>query len=128
MVLEVAMLMVKGGLEQAFETSFRQASCLIASMPGYESHELHQCLEVPGKYLLLVRWKTLENHTVGFRDHRLIRNGSIFSITFMIRFQLLNILQKSSIGNLKRVSFMTDTSIHRFTFVLTANSRPLTAG
>ena len=62
------MLMVKGGLEQAFETSFRQASCLIASMPGYESHELHQCLEVPGKYLLLVRWKTLENHTVGFRE------------------------------------------------------------
>jgi len=34
MVLEVAMLMVKGGLEQAFEISFRQASFLIASMPG----------------------------------------------------------------------------------------------
>ena len=68
MVLEVAMLMVKSGLEQAFETSFRQASLLIASMPGYESHELHQCLEVPGKYLLLVRWKTLKDHTIGFRE------------------------------------------------------------
>ncbi|MBD2035490.1 antibiotic biosynthesis monooxygenase [Leptolyngbya sp. FACHB-321] len=68
MVLEVAMFMVKSGLEQAFETSFRQASNLISSMPGYESHELHQCLEVPGKYLLLVRWQTLEDHTVGFRE------------------------------------------------------------
>ncbi|MBD2076738.1 antibiotic biosynthesis monooxygenase [Phormidium sp. FACHB-592] len=68
MVLEVAMLMVKSGLEQAFETSFRQASTLISSMPGYESHELHQCLEVPGKYLLLVQWQTLEDHTIGFRE------------------------------------------------------------
>ncbi|MBW4473610.1 MAG: antibiotic biosynthesis monooxygenase [Stenomitos rutilans HA7619-LM2] len=68
MVLEVAMLMVKNELEQAFETSFRQASLLIASMPGYESHELHQCLEVPRKYLLLVKWNTLEDHTIGFRQ------------------------------------------------------------
>jgi len=68
MVLEVAMLMVKSGLEQAFETSFRQASLLIASMPGYDSHELHQCLEVPGKYLLLVRWKTLEDHIIVFLE------------------------------------------------------------
>ena len=68
MVLEVAMLIVKSGLEQAFETAFRQASLLIASMPGYISHELHQCLEVPGKYLLLVRWNTLEDHTIGFRE------------------------------------------------------------
>jgi heme-degrading monooxygenase HmoA len=74
MVLEVAILMVKSGLEQAFETSFRQASFLIASMPGYESHELHQCLEVPGKYLLLVRWKTLEDHTVGFRESSTYQN------------------------------------------------------
>ncbi|XHX79610.1 MAG: antibiotic biosynthesis monooxygenase family protein [Stenomitos frigidus ULC029] len=68
MVLEVAMLMVKSVLEQAFETAFRQASLLIASMPGYDSHELHHCLEVPGKYLLLVRWQTLEDHTIGFRE------------------------------------------------------------
>lgn len=68
MVLEVAMLMVKSGLEQAFEISFRQASSLILSIDGYESHELHQCLEVPGKYLLLVRWEMLEDHTIGFRE------------------------------------------------------------
>lgn len=36
-------------------------------MRGYRSHELQRCLEEKGKYLLLVRWETLEDHTLGFR-------------------------------------------------------------
>jgi heme-degrading monooxygenase HmoA len=35
-------------------------------MPGYLGHELQRCLEVDGKYLLLVRWESVEHHTVGF--------------------------------------------------------------
>jgi hypothetical protein len=31
------------------------------------SHELHRCIEIKGKYLLLVSWNNLEDHTVGFR-------------------------------------------------------------
>ncbi len=29
--------------------------------------ELHRCIEVPNRYLLLVRWQTVEDHTTGFR-------------------------------------------------------------
>ena len=36
-------------------------------MPGYVDHELQRCLETPSQFLLLVRWETLEDHTVGFR-------------------------------------------------------------
>ena len=67
MTLEAAMLNVKAGTEREFEADFREASPLIACMPGYLSHELQRCLEAPGKYLLLVRWRSLEDHTVGFR-------------------------------------------------------------
>jgi len=67
MILEAVMLNVKTGTEQDFESAFQQASPLIASMNGYISHELHKCLEVSGKYLLLVKWETLEAHTIGFR-------------------------------------------------------------
>ena len=67
MILESAMLNVKSGLEGDFESAFKQASSIISSMDGYLSHELHKCMEVKGKYLLLVRWKNLEAHTVGFR-------------------------------------------------------------
>ncbi|MBI3246933.1 MAG: antibiotic biosynthesis monooxygenase [Deltaproteobacteria bacterium] len=67
MILEAAILSIKPGSEAEFEQVFRKASTIIASMPGYQSHELQRCLEVRGKYLLLVRWDTLEDHTIGFR-------------------------------------------------------------
>jgi heme-degrading monooxygenase HmoA len=67
MILEVAMLNLKPGTSAEYEAAFAQAAPLIASMPGYVSHELQRCLEVPDRYVLLVRWQTLEDHTVGFR-------------------------------------------------------------
>lgn len=67
MILEVATLNVRPGQEPAFEAAFGQAAPIIASMPGYLSHELQRCIEVPNRYVLLVRWQTLEDHTVGFR-------------------------------------------------------------
>jgi heme-degrading monooxygenase HmoA len=68
MILEVAVLNVKKDQTAAFEAAFKQASPIIASMPGYSSHELQRCLEVPNRYILLVRWETLEDHTIGFRQ------------------------------------------------------------
>ncbi|MEI1376732.1 antibiotic biosynthesis monooxygenase [Nostoc sp. UHCC 0926] len=68
MILEAVMLHVKPGLESDFEAAFKKASKIISSMDGYLSHELHRCIEVQDKYLLLVRWETLESHTVGFRS------------------------------------------------------------
>ena len=67
MILETAVLDVKTGQAGDFEAAFREASAIIASMPGYLSHELHRCVELESRYLLLVRWETLEDHTVGFR-------------------------------------------------------------
>lgn len=67
MILEVAVLNVRAGETRAFEASFREAEGIIASMPGYLSHELLECIEVPSQYVLLVRWAKLEDHTEGFR-------------------------------------------------------------
>ncbi|MFT4719814.1 MAG: heme-degrading monooxygenase HmoA [Porticoccaceae bacterium] len=67
MILEVAVLDVKSGQEAEFEAAFGKAQQIIASMPGYVSHQLQRCLESTSRYLLLVNWETLEHHTVGFR-------------------------------------------------------------
>jgi len=67
MILEVAILDVKPGQEAAFERDFAIASAFISRTAGYVSHELQRCLEKPGRYLLLARWRTLEAHTEGFR-------------------------------------------------------------
>ncbi|MFE7064031.1 antibiotic biosynthesis monooxygenase family protein [Sutcliffiella sp. NPDC057660] len=68
MILEAVMLQVKKGMEQEYEEAFRQVSEIISSMKGYISHDLQLCIEAEGKYLLLVSWETLEDHTVGFRQ------------------------------------------------------------
>jgi heme-degrading monooxygenase HmoA len=68
MILEAVMLTIKPGYEQEFEMAFKEAANIISSMDGYLYHELQRCLEAKGRYLLLVRWKTLEAHTIGFRN------------------------------------------------------------
>ena len=67
MILEVAVLDVRAGSEAAYEAAFQQGSSIISSMPGYISHQLQRCIEVPNRYILLVNWTSLEAHTVGFR-------------------------------------------------------------
>ncbi len=67
MILESAVLDVKPGETRQFEAAFREAQKVISASPGYLSHELHRCVENANRYLLLVRWRSLEDHTVGFR-------------------------------------------------------------
>jgi len=67
MILEVAMLNVRPGQGRDFEAAFAEAQAVIASMPGYLGHELQRCLEVADKYVLLVRWRSVEDHEHGFR-------------------------------------------------------------
>ena len=68
MILEVAILQVKPRMINDFEQAFRKASRIISRMKGYKDHELQKCIEDGNKYILLVRWETLEDHTVGFRE------------------------------------------------------------
>lgn len=67
MVMELAILDVRPGQAPAFEAAFREAQEIIAASPGYRRHELQRCLENAGRYVLLVWWERLEDHTQGFR-------------------------------------------------------------
>jgi heme-degrading monooxygenase HmoA len=67
-ILEVAILNVRPGQGGLFEQSFAEAQAIISSMHGYASHQLQRCIEDPNKYVLLVQWNRLEDHTIGFRQ------------------------------------------------------------
>ena len=67
MILEVAILDVIPGQETEFEAAFGQAQAIISSMKGYINHQLQRCLEQENRYILLVNWETLKDHTEGFR-------------------------------------------------------------
>ena len=68
MVLEVAIMIVKAGEETDFEEDFKTAGQYISSINGYIGHTLKRCLEQQNKYILLVEWQKLSDHTIGFRQ------------------------------------------------------------
>ena len=67
MITEIAILNIKKDQAALFETAFDKAQAIISLMNGYIEHEILKCLEETDKYLLIVRWQTLEDHTKGFR-------------------------------------------------------------
>ena len=68
MILEVANLKIKQEEMSNFETAFPKAAQIISSIPGYISHELQRCVETKGRYVLLVRWASIEAHKVNFQQ------------------------------------------------------------
>jgi len=67
MVLEHAVLQVVPGQEDDFERAFSEAKAIIAGAEGFRSLRLGRCVEDTSRYVLLVEWNTLEDHTKGFR-------------------------------------------------------------
>ena len=68
MILESALLDVRPGEESAFEAAIKEARRLIAATSGFRSIAVRRCLETPNRYILLVEWDRLEDHTIGFRQ------------------------------------------------------------
>ncbi|PWC89190.1 antibiotic biosynthesis monooxygenase [Azospirillum sp. TSH100] len=67
MILEAAILNVRPGEQGAFEQAMADARPLIAASSGFRGMEVRPCLEDGCRYLLLVWWERLEDHTDGFR-------------------------------------------------------------
>jgi heme-degrading monooxygenase HmoA len=66
-MLEAALLDIKPGQEASFESAIVQARPLIEASPGFQRMEIRPCVENASRYLLLVWWDRLEDHTEGFR-------------------------------------------------------------
>ena len=73
MILELAILNVIPEKTTEFEASFEIAQEIISCMKGFKWMELQQCIEVQNRYILLVKWENLEDHTIGFRSSEAYR-------------------------------------------------------
>jgi heme-degrading monooxygenase HmoA len=67
MVLERAQFPILPGREEEFEAAFAEAKKVIGGSPGFVSATLSRGIESPSTYLLLVEWRTIEDHTERFR-------------------------------------------------------------
>jgi len=68
MILEIAQIDVKPGSEVAFEAGVKEAAPLFNAAKGCHGLQLQRGIERPSSYILVVRWATLEDHTVAFRE------------------------------------------------------------
>jgi heme-degrading monooxygenase HmoA len=67
MVLEMAHLEIKPGMESAFEAGVARALQFFKAARGCHGVELHRSVETPTHYILMVTWETVEDHMVHFR-------------------------------------------------------------
>jgi heme-degrading monooxygenase HmoA len=67
MIVEIAQIDVKAGLEAEFEAGFKKAVPAFKRAKGCRGLELRRSIDKPRRYRLFVTWETLENHTVDFR-------------------------------------------------------------
>jgi heme-degrading monooxygenase HmoA len=68
MILEIAQIDVKPGLEAEFEAGVAKAAPIFKRAKGCKAMELQRSVEKPSRFRLFVTWETLENHTVDFRS------------------------------------------------------------
>ena len=69
MILEIADIRIPAGKNAAFEAALAHAALTVVShAKGYLRHEVHKGIESPERYVLMIWWNTLEDHTVGFRQ------------------------------------------------------------
>ena len=68
MILELAQIEVKSGLEAEFEAGAAKAVPIFERAKGCKGMQLQRSVEKPSHYVLIVTWETVENHTVDFRN------------------------------------------------------------
>jgi quinol monooxygenase YgiN len=68
MILEVAEIRVKRGHDEEFIDGVADAMPLFLRAKGCHGISLHKVLELQDVYRLVVKWDTVEDHTVHFRN------------------------------------------------------------
>lgn len=67
-IYEMVEIDVKAGTETQFEAGVTAGVPIFRAAKGCRGMELHRCVEQPNHYRLIVKWETIENHTVDFRQ------------------------------------------------------------
>ena len=68
MILEVADIHIHSGQQAAFEAAIQHGlATVISQARGYLRSTVRHGIEAPERYLLMIEWETLEDHTEHFR-------------------------------------------------------------
>ncbi|HCE08390.1 MAG TPA: antibiotic biosynthesis monooxygenase [Oxalobacteraceae bacterium] len=69
MILEIADIRIQPGQQAEFDAAIQRGiATVITQAKGFRGYKVNQSIETPERYVLMVYWDTLENHTVDFRQ------------------------------------------------------------
>ena len=69
MILELADIRIHPGKQAEFDAAIRRgAETVISKAKGFRGYKVNKGIETPERYVLMIFWDTLENHTVDFRQ------------------------------------------------------------
>lgn len=69
MILELADIRIHTGQQAAFDEAIeRGLKEVISNAKGFRGYKVNKGIESPERYVLMIFWETLENHTVDFRE------------------------------------------------------------
>jgi heme-degrading monooxygenase HmoA len=68
MILEIADIRIQPGQQAAFEEAIQRGlNTVISKAKGCRGFKVNKGIESPERFILMIFWETLENHTVDFR-------------------------------------------------------------
>ncbi len=69
MILEIADIRIPPGKQAEFDAALQHGIATVASQAaGFRGFKVNRGVESPERYILMIYWETLENHTVDFRQ------------------------------------------------------------
>ena len=68
MILELADIRIQPGKQAEFDAAIKKGvETVISKARGFRGYKINKGIESPERYVLMIFWETLENHTVDFR-------------------------------------------------------------
>ena len=69
MILEIADIRIPPGKQAEFDAAIQHGiKTVVSTAKGFRGFEVRKGIETPERYVLMIEWETLENHTVDFRQ------------------------------------------------------------
>ncbi|MFZ6846113.1 antibiotic biosynthesis monooxygenase family protein [Undibacterium sp. RuTC16W] len=69
MILELADIRIQPGKQAEFDLAIQRGLTeVISHAKGFRGYKVNKGIESPERYVLMIFWDTLENHTVDFRE------------------------------------------------------------
>ena len=69
MILELADIRIPAGKNAEFDAAIQRGlNSVVSQAKGFRGFKVTKGVESPERYLLMIYWETLENHTVDFRQ------------------------------------------------------------